>query len=815
MAAKMLLPFTLFFLSGFTGLVYQVLWMKELKILFGSTTYATSTTLCAFFLGLSVGSYFFGKRVDRYASSLRVYGILELAVAASALLYFVLLNLYFAFYPPLFQLLAEYPVFFVGTKFVLSILILFPPAFFMGGTLPILSQHIVKERSLSTQHVAYLYATNTFGAAAGVLSAGFFLPRLLGFSGTYSLAVALTVVVGLVAVLFGSRSSLGDLEAQSQEAAKLTIPEQETRVGADIRGLAMLSGFLSLALQVLWTTMFAQTLQNSVYTFSLIVLCFLIALACGSLIAGVLAQRNVPGEVVLSAVLLLSAVLVGLTPFVFQFVTDGMGKVGDRSGFGEYLSIASASIVAVLFLPTLTMGIVFPYLLKFSEKVSASVGFSVGNITAWNTAGAICGALVAGFITLPLLGLWPSIRLVATLFAMGALFVCTLYQLRRSGIACMAVILLLVSVLDPSRLPLVKTYPLKKKDSLLEVWEGTDAVVAVIRRNRSLRIKVNNFYVLGSSGARKREEMQTHVAFMIHPQPKKVFYLGLGTGITAGAALKHPVESVKVAELLPEVVKASEKYFKPYLNNLFGSEKAQVLIEDGRNYFRGTNEKFDVVVGDLFLPWKAGTGGLYSKDHFQVVHQRLESGGIYAQWIPLYQISKEEFGIIANTMLQVFPRVTLWRRDFLTDTPVVALVGHADDTPLDWNAIMARSSREQGDVARKDRGSTFLAHYCGSLSQTQELVASYPVNTDEFPVIEYLSPQTHRNRYKQHGRNAASWFTGKSLAEFYKSMFELAPPEKDSFLVRVPLRERGMVLKGYDVYRNELAKGSAQTKRVS
>jgi len=802
MPINILAPFLLFFLSGFTGLVYQVLWMKELKILFGSTTYATSTTLCAFFLGLSVGNYFFGKRVHKYKSSLRAYGLLELAVAASALFYFLLLKLYFGIYPFLFQSLADFPLLFVAIKFIVSISILFPPAFFMGGTLPVLAQYIVEERSLPTRHVAYLYAINTFGAAVGVLLAGFFLPLYFGFSGTYTLAIVLTAVVGLVAIALSSTKSLSYQEHIVSKKVAPSVSVKET--GAEIRSLAFLSGFLSLALQVLWTTMFAQTLQNSVYTFSLIILCFLLALACGSVIAGLLAKRNFSEQTVISSTLILSAVLVSLTPFLFQYMTGGMGKVGQGSGFGDYLSVVSVSILAVIFLPTTIMGILFPYLLKVSEKFSENVGHSVGNITAWNTAGAIFGALVAGFVALPVLGLWPSIRFVATLFALGALLVCISSQLRRGTMVCMLTILLLVSVLDPSRLPLVK---LKKKDSLLEVWEGTDAVVAVIRRKKSLRIKVNNFYVLGSSGAQKREEMQTHVALLTHPQPKKVFFLGLGTGITAGAALKHPVDSVVAAELLPEVVKASRKYFEPYLNGLFSNKKAKVFIEDGRNYIRGANERFDVVIGDLFLPWKAGTGGLYSKDHFKLARKRLNPNGVYAQWIPLYQVSKEEFGIIANTMLQVFPRVTLWRRDFLAEKPVVALVGHADDTPLDWGAVVARSIGGNDDSSLQGKNkSTFLAHYCGSLTKAQSLVGHYPINTDEFPVIEYLSPRTHRNRYEKNSSKSANWFTGDTLFKFYEDLLRAAPPSKDSFLERVPLEERGMVTRGLEVFKRESAK---------
>lgn len=804
MNSRTTLPFLLFFLSGFTGLVYQVLWMKELRILFGSTTFATSTTLCAFFLGLSVGSSFFGKRVKNYRSSLRVYGVLELAVAVSALLYFLLLKIHFAFYPFLFQNLSELSVVFVATKFVLGVTILFPPAFFMGGTLPLLSDYIVTKGKLGTRHIAYLYATNTLGAATGVLSAGFFLPHYFGFKGAYGVAIFLTAIVGLVAILSDSKNGSGpESKDQSHKANDLTLSKEEARKSLEIKGLAWLSGFLTLGLQVFWTTMFSQTLQNSVYTFSLIVLTFLVALATGSLIAGFLAKKDIAERVVLSGTLLLSALLVAATPFLFQYVTGGMGKVGGKSGFFDYLSLATLSISSVLFLPTVVMGIVFPFLLKSTEALPDNTGALVGMVAAWNTAGAIFGALVAGFLCLPFLGLWSSIQFTGVLFALASLYLCLTSKFKRGTLFSLGTLLLLGLFLDPSELPLVKVYPKLKKEKLVEVWEGTDAVVAVVERNNSIRMKVNNFYVLGSSGARRTEEMQTHVPLMIHPQPKDVFYLGLGTGITAGAALRHPVDSVKATEILPEVVEASRKYFKPYLNGLFESEKAEVLAEDGRNYIRGTDEHFDVIVGDLFLPWKAGVGNLYSSDHFQMVKKRLRPKGIYSQWIPLYQVSKEEFSIIANTMLQVFSRVTVWRRDFGVKEPVIALVGHADESPLEWEAILARSdSRPEGD----NEENSFLGHYCGNLSEARSLVADSPINTDDFPVIEYLSPRTHRNRRINSGLNQASWFTNKPLEEFFEKLINLSPPATDPYLRNVPESGKGMVAEGLRVFKLEGSK---------
>jgi spermidine synthase len=389
------------------------------------------------------------------------------------------------------------------------------------------------------------------------------------------------------------------------------------------------------------------------------------------------------------------------------------------------------------------------------------------------------------FVFLELFGLWASIRLVAALYFIVALLMAPAFATHRIFYRVVPAcgLLLLLSVLDPSHLPRVRIQPLK--ENLLQVWEGSAATVAVIKREEALKLKVNNFYAVGGTDALKLEQRQADVPLMIHPQPRSVFFLGMGTGITAGAALEHPVERVVVCELIPEVVVAARTYFKPYVNGLFDEARATVVVEDGRNYLRGTTERFDVVIADLFLPWRVGVGGLYTREHFTAVHARLRAGGLFAQWLPLYQMSRDEFGIIARTMLDVFPLVTLWRGDFFAKRPIVLLVGHADDAPFEPHQLF-----RVDDIP-------FTAQYAGNLTAARHLLTNYSLNTDDRPLIEYRAPITHRRQKA----NVASWFVGNDLIDFMDALLQAAPPERDAYLQKLPEREFAFVRAGLTLHR--------------
>ena len=776
----------LFFVSGFIALVYEVLWMKELSLLFGTTSSAAASTLAVFFLGLAVGGYVWGRRARRIQRPLRVYGLLEFGVVVSALGYFVLLDLYQEIYHAVFSLFEPFSSVKTLLKVFVAFVVLFPPAFFIGGTFPVLSQWTVRQPEKLGRVASTLYAVNTLGAALGAYVAGFYLPLWLGFSRSYKYVIGLNLGLALVAGLLGGKKVSPLVMGHEPRKGPSEAVEYQCLPARTLQGLAFLSGFVTLGLEVLWTRMFSQVLQNSVYTFSSILVTFLVCLSLGSGTARILSGRSSFGLRTLNLLLIFSALLVAWTPFGFMLSTENLSYFGKGKGWGEYVRAVFETSFFVLGLPCVALGTLFPILLKLSERNLTNVGSTVGGLVALNTMGAMVGSLAAGFILLPSFGLWAGIQTMSALYFVVALLLSCRVLGLHAWLRWLPVggLLLLFTWLNSSRLPLVKIDPLGEKERLLEVFEGCHGTTAVVEKNGALQIKVNNYYTLGGTGAKQLEERQAHLPLLIHPHPKSVFFLGMGTGITAGAALTHPVEKLVVSELVPEAILAAQTYFKPYLNGLFDDPRVSIYVEDGRHLLQGTSETFDVIVADLFIPWKAGTGSLYTVEHFKVCRDRLNTFGLFAQWIPLYQTTQEELMIIGNTMLEVFPLVTVWRGDFSSNKPILALVGHRENLPLSpsvfrHNLKPTPHTQDKLWPGRVEQHTApLLFYYCGNASKSGVFDGGYTINTDDRPLIEYQAPISHRKEKV----DEVSWFVGKAYQALLTELNKQVPPPQDPFL---------------------------------
>ena len=813
----------LVFLSGAASLVYEVLWLKELSLLFGSTAYAASTTLAVFFLGLAVGSAVFGRWSPRLRSPLRAYAWIELGIAASAALYFVLLETYFQLYGPLYDALVDRPAAFNAFRVALATLVLLPPAALMGGTLPVLGQHLVRRPDELGRHGALLYAVNTIGAAAGAFLAGFVLPLALGFDRAYLLAMAVNVAVAGLAWRLSQVDADGaardpDVRADRRRARDWSARVPRSRppaaaaapaVGSAwlLAAVAGLSGVFALGLEVLWTRMFAQVLQNSVYTFSTVLVVFLAALAAGSALANRLCRMRAAPARVLWMLLTLSGLGVAATPFAFHHLTAGLSTLATGDGWLPYVASIFANTALLLFVPTALLGAVFPYLLRAAEGSPAAPGAVIGRLGALNTAGGVVGALAAGFVLLGTIGLWNSVRLIAAGYLVLALASAwrgwTTPRARLApAAATLGALALLGTALDASRLTIVDI-DAERGEALLATWEGPDGVVAVIERAGNRRIEMNNFYTLGGTGSMEQEQNQALLPLMTHPDPRRVFLLGLGTGITAGTALRHPVERLLVCEIAPDVIAAAATYFDGPSGGLFTDPRASVRACDARNHLLGTAERYDVIIADLFVPWRAGVGNLYSREHFEAARDRLTAGGLFVQWLPLFQVSRREFDLVARTMLAVFEQVTLWRGTFSPATPFAALVGAAEPTRLD-PAVIERNGRHlSGGAPLPDAAAlaVTLPFYAGNLSAADGLIPPGPVNTDDRPLVEYLAPVTQR----EERAGTTGWFDSTELADFLRRLAASAPPAGDPHLALLSAAQRDFVTAGLSYYQGAVA----------
>ncbi len=795
----------LLLLSGFAALVYQVLWVRELGLLVGGTAQAAALTIAIFFAGMASGGWFWGRRSRRVRAPLALFGWLEVGVGLAALAHFGLIDVYHAVYPRLFQSLAHLPALDLLLKALIAASILFPASFLMGGTLPAMVAERVRNPTELARHGSSLYALNTLGGAAGALSAGFFLPPHLGFRNTYLLAVGLDVAIGLCALWLARHA--GPVERRRAGLRSLTAGPALplTAVPPRIWLTAFASGFSALGIEVIWTRLFAQVLQNSVYTYALVLVSFLLALTLGAALANRLCRlRRLGEDTVLLWVLALAGISVTLSPWGFHAVTGGLGYVGaGRDWWGYLFSVARVSVLVML-PPAILLGAVLPYLLRLLQPYAGAPGRLIGTLMAVDTIGAITGALVAGFVILPRVGATRGMLLLGSVY----LLVLAMHLLARpgwkrralaAGVLAGAVVTLRMPA-DRLRVVRVQAH---RGERLVEVIEGARATAAVLSRDDHLLIRVNNHYTLGGTGALESERNQALIPMMLHPAPKRVFFLGMGTGITAGAALRFPVERIVVSEILPEVVALARSHFGPWTGGLFEDPRVRIVADDGRHVLRRDPVRYDLIISDLFTPWEAGTGNLYTLEHYRLAAQRLEPGGLFVQWIPAYQVSEKEFGIIARTMDEAFAQVLLWRGDLRPAQSVIALVGQVRAQPLDPLVPIRHGRALAGnpELPSDLLAAVSLRFYAGNITASQRF-RHMPLNTDNFPRIEYQAPRTQRQ--VQAGR--ARWLTGDQLGLLYARLARSPGWDEDPYLSRLSAREIGYVIAGgsyykYGVYR--------------
>lgn len=823
----------LLFASGAAGLIYQVLWMRQLGLLFGNTAQATSTTLAAFFAGLAAGGWFWGRRAGRSRSALRLYARLEFGIVITALVYYGILELFYAVYPTVCQSLGDGAAL-TAVKLALALLLIFPPAFCMGGTLPAIGQHLIRRPPGFGRTSALLYGVNTFGAAVGVVATVFLLIPTFGFAISYALAIALSAAVGTIAFAIPANEAHGSEQPAVQSApgaTPTTLPPIPGSFGPwSIAALCFVSGSSVLALEVIWTRMLAQVHSNSVYAFAVMLTVVLTGLAVGAWISSRLARLSVSPAQTLAVLIAVGGAALALGPSLFMAVTNDMAPQSSLESWGRYMLRLFAMAFGGIGIVVVALGTVFPFIMKAAERLAAQPGQTLGRLLAANTLGAILGALMCGFVLLPWLGMWRTMQWVAALYLVVALLVPRGWRPGATLPRAIAIVFLafLFTGLDPTALPTTGPPPGLAVRKTLETWEGPDCTVSVTEVESGHRvITLNSGYKLGSTAAYRDQVNQSRVPLDIFPHTRSLFFLGMGTGISAGAALEptfEHVEQVVACELVRQVVDAAKKYIPPQmLGGLFTDPRATILIEDGRHHLRVTDQKFDMINADLFLPYRRGAGSLYSLDHYQAARQKLQPGGVYVQWLPLYQITESEFGIIARTMIEAFGQVTMWRNNFTPGHDIVALIGQVEPAPIPASPGSARQAMfdvaDPRDWAAAEPNmavpdpATITFFYAGNLTRSRALFAEYPINTDDRPLIEYQTPRTFRRIAGEAGqrseRVAATftdeqviWFVGPKFAQLVEAIFEACPLDTDPALADRTPANRRLALAGEAFHRS-------------
>jgi spermidine synthase len=767
-----------FVVSGASSLVFEVVWSRQLQNVFGSSSLAISTVLATFMGGLAVGSLIGGKIADRFRDrALVLYAICEAGVALLALLVPLALTGYPAANVWLWTHLADHQALLALARFVLCGVLLIAPTTLMGATLPILSRHAVRaERELAQLglRVGALYAANTLGAVVGAGGAGFYLLPLYGQRATYHLAVGADLALAaaiFAAVAWKRRHPTSELASAELDAelvpgrAEVPPPELPPGTRTAVLWAVGISGALAMALEVLWSRALALVLGSSVYSFTLVLVVFLMGLSAGAAWIGRPAARAKRPLAALAIVYLATGASVVLThqvigrlPALFIDLLEGTTvQVSTIMGLqGLCAALAVAPTAACL-------GAVMPLTMRAYAGAVDAVGRDVGRAYAANTLGAILGSFAGGFVILPIIGLERGVRVAAVGMLLLAAALAIVSRRRRVWPALAAVLAVAALALpgwDKSVMTsgVFRISVAKRFVKSGHIWKGDvpfyeDGISTTVSVER-YDMKDGTFrYALKNNGkveASSVGDMPTQVLVgllpvLAHGGPRqRVVLIGYGSGITVGAIAEAPeVTRVDVVELEPAVLRAADRWFSPFNHEPQHNPKVHRYLGDGRNFLTAHDEKYDVIVSEPSNPWIAGVSSLFTREFYAFAKRHLAPGGVYCQWAQLYELGPHNVKTIYKTFHEAFPYVYAFSSSDLSADTI--LIGSLQPLSLDVAKLEALAA-EPATKAELARGGVANALELIALEimgpgEVPAFAAGARVNTDDNGLLEYGAPR--------------------------------------------------------------------------
>jgi spermidine synthase len=772
-----------FFLSGASGLILELLWTRMLTLVFGSTALAVSTVLATYMGGLGLGSYLAGKIADRIKQPVRAYALAEAAIGLYALSVPWLIGFYPGLNHWLWATFGDHYTWLSLLRFLASAALLIVPTTLMGATLPLLARYFVSrpaEFGRVSLRLGTLYAVNLFGGVSGSFLAGFISMPLVGVSRTNFLAASFNLTLALAIVIAerihraraqaAPTPSLEEVpvEAKPMEASPLSITPLARRM---VLFAFAVSGATAMTLQVLWTRALAVIIGSSIFSFTIILLAFLVGLGTGSAAFGRLAQRFRDPVRSLAMVHLGIVAAIGLSylitdrlPFVFTYLLSSASITADT------VLICQFALACIAVLPsTFLMGAIFPITVRVVTADISRVGRDVGSAYALNTVGAIVGSFLSGFVVLPQLGLQKGIYVAAVLdLALAALLfsVSTSLSVRKRAVGmATALAMALVALALPRwnltsfsigffRVSMARDYiemvehrHQKKKwqtPKLVYYKDGIATTVSVDQWGKVFSMKNN-----GKVDASNDADMPTQISVGLLPlllykndHAPKVALVGYGSGVTAGAVTQYPIESLEVVELEPAIYEASH-YFDNVNHRPLENPKVRAIVGDGRNFLSQRSDKFDVIISQPSNPWITGVSNLFTREYFQEVKARLRDDGIFCQWAQLYEIAPWNVKAIYRSLSLEFPYVMVFAAEDLSSDTILIASRHPIDLDVRHiarafeNPVTAAEAKRAGWTSPHDVPAYLLL----GPEEMHSFTAGAAVNTDDNALIEFAAPR--------------------------------------------------------------------------
>jgi spermidine synthase len=755
----------LLFCSGFAALTYEILWLRHLGLVFGNTVHAAATVMTAYMLGLALGAHLAGKWAERSLRPIRLFGMLEMGIGIYAMVVPLLFMGVHYLHIFAYQHISESLPFLTFFRFMMAILLLLVPTCFMGATLPVLSQGLLRQQEKFGGRLGLLYGANTLGAVAGTLSCGFLMIPGLGLSMTNFLAISVNAMVGVLAWLL-SKSMDRPRQSDSPETVKTTEHVWNTRTNILLFAAGM-SGLISLGFEVVWFRALVLVFGSTTYSFSAILSVFLVGIALGSMLLSWIADRLKKPITLFCLVMMGVGIYSIASLYWFTAMPELMLTYLMNTGltWPNLLTAKFGITIIFLFLPTMFFGVAFAAAAKAVREILPSASRSVGLVYTINTIGSATGSVLAGFILLPVLGMETSLKVfsvAALLLGSGLLFFYADTGWRKAAAALIPACCIVLMVIYPSgwsekalsegpyfspwkfiagEKQVIFNQKIRSK-RLLYYKEGRTSTVSVsITPGERLHFSSNGKIEADSSpGGMMLQRMMGHLPMLFHPDPKRVINVGLGAGVTFGALGCYPVEHLEVVEIEPEVRNVA-KVWGPYNHHIVDDPRVIITINDGRNHLAVTPRQYDVITSDPFEPVMAGAANLYTVEHFQTARERLAQGGIMCQFLPLYELSEENVLTIMRSFHHVFPDCLQFFSGYDT-----LLLGFKDGIQFDASILKKKFEIPRVRESLKDLGivkpETIMSLLVADLSQSN--LADQPgiMNTDTHPVVEFTAPMS-------------------------------------------------------------------------
>ncbi len=757
----------LVFLSGATGLIYQVTWQKYLSIMLGSHASAASIVLALFFLFLSLGYAVIGKYSFKlHRNHLGLYGVFEF-----------LIGIYALYSPQLFRLIFE---FYTQSKssgdsaymwgLLFSGLYIFIPTFLMGGTIPVLVQALSSNYDVSSKTHARIYSVNTLGAFLGCISAGFWLIENFGIEDTLFLTGWLNLLIGLL--VFGIViKSTNDFAGPKPMAMKVDVSSRDHLMLVGLAAISFLSGFYIFTLEKLIIKMSGLVYGSSTYTYSIVVGAFILAIGVGSLLLSVF-EKRLGSKAFIVSIILSAVSLIALYFFIPQWPTAGFRiRVLFQPSLINFMPYWITNLnfsLLILLVPIGFLGTNLPFLFSLIKNENRYLAQMVGRLYSVNCLGATLGAIIGGYWLFKFLPADQIFKISIILLIFAGIIATWVLDISRS-VRGVSTVILFSTFIITVLLPNWKTSSFvpgrylfdsisQTATDLEELHKGTvikDFLFAKFDPNTfttvtSLNEKDRVLYVNGKPDAATTGDQTARAMAALTPialsnrKVESIFIAGLGAGLSLAVATRfEEVKNVEVAEISETVVEALP-YFKDFN---FGLEsrvnKYSIEVGDAYKVLMSKNKKYDLIICEPSNPWVSGVEKLFSTEFYQQIKGRLHSDGLFAQWFPLFSMDEETFLTILNTFSKEFKWVSVWMAG---GSGAMTIIGSETELVPNFENVKKRFA-QQSDIYKMfkvDSAETIYYQQILTPAQVKLLLLKVEdVNSVFAPVLEFKAGRGH------------------------------------------------------------------------